>query len=186
MATQNSDPPQPAGQGEYPINALRPSYIREFNNQSEAVAAGMSVSWNPNLPLKRWVDTRKAASALIPYNTAHLDASFQHPITVEVQVPSYLAGMLNIPPDSGQYTPSTQGEMLVPIRDLLPNEKLVPRQMGLFDVVNTSIYDPTPAPVAAAGGGGVSLTADQVAALAMIPGIAADVKAIKAAFNPPQ
>jgi hypothetical protein len=146
------DPPQPVGVGEYPIDDLVPSTIKVFTNQAD-YAAKMGKPcpvWNSVLPLKSWIDTAPASGVMITYNTAHLDPTFQHPIVTQIQVPAFLAGTVNIPPDSGQFTPSSSGQYLTPIRPLLANEKLVPRQMGLFDVVNTDIYDPT-APPAGSG-----------------------------------
>lgn len=153
------DPPQPEGQGEYPITALIPSYIQVFSNQADyKEKTGKDAMSNPAIPIKSWIDTRHPASALITYNTAHLDASFQHPVTTPVQIASFLATIVNLPPDTGERDPAwaTDGQYLTPIRDLLPNEKLNPRQMGLFDVVNLDIYNPFPPPVnpPPAGGGG--------------------------------
>jgi hypothetical protein len=159
--TQQIDPSQPVGVGEYPITALIPSNIQTYTNQAEFLAkTGKNApSWNPALPLKGWVDTAAPTGtfAMLTYNTAHLDKSFQHPVVTQISVPNYLAGTINLPPDSGPFAPSTAGEYLTPIRALLPNEKLVPRQMGLFDVVNTDIYDPT-APPAATGTGSAGFT----------------------------
>lgn len=179
MATQTTatqiDPPQPQGQGEYPITALVPSTIQVFQNQAEYTqkTGKPAPAWNPALPKKGWIDTNAPVGtfAMLTYHTAHLDASFQHPIVTDITVPSFLAGTINLPPDTGGYTQSTGGEYLTPIRSLLPNEKLVPRQMGLFDVVNTDIYDPTAPPPAAAGGGFTQADRDTLNAIASAIGV---------------
>jgi len=161
------DPPQPEGQGEYPITALVPSYIKQFTNAADYKAqTGKDAMSDPRIPKKSWIDTRKPASSIIIYHTAHLDASFQHPIETDVQMASFLATIVNLPPDGGERDPAwaTAGEYLTPIRDLLPNEKLNPRQMGLFDVVNLDIYNPfQPAPTPGGSGGGFT-DADRAAA----------------------
>lgn len=150
----NIDPAQPEGLGEYPITKLIPSHIVTFTNQADYTAktGKPCPSWNSALPVKLWIDTAKATGSQVTYNTAHLDASFQHPVVTQIQVPSFLVGVANIPPDSGQYEKSSGGEYLTPIRALLPNEKLFPHEMGLFNVVNTDIYDPT-GPAPSTGGG---------------------------------
>lgn len=182
--TTTIDPPQPDA-GEYPIQKLVPSYIREFANQSEYTAktGKPAPAWNPGLGRKGWIDTSVDPSApfsMKVYHTAHLDDTMQHPIITDIQLPAVFASQVNLPPDSGPYQQSTQKDVLTPIRALLPNEQLFNRQMGLFDVIRLDIYNPfgsgqTPAPTS--GGG---LTADQSAKLDRI---AAKVDSIAATMG---
>ena len=155
MSTQTvvTDPPQPQGQGQYPLTALRPSNITEYQNNADYSAKTGKVApvYNPAAPVKRWADSsvQPGTFSILTYNTAHLDPSFQKPIVTTINVPSFMAGTVNMPPDSGPIPPSTAGEMLVPIRALLPNEKLVANPFGI-SVVNTDVLPD--APVAAGGG----------------------------------
>lgn len=184
MSTTTIDPPQPQGQGEYPIQKLIPSYIQEFANQADYTSktGKPAPAWNPALPKKAWIDTSvdPKTFSMVTYHTAHLDATFQHPVVTDIQVPSYLAGSINLPPDSGPYQQANT-EYLTPIRALLPNEQLYNRQMGLFDVLNTDIYNPN-APAAAAASSSGGLTADQAAKLDRI---VSKVDAIAAAMGIP-
>lgn len=143
------DPPQPTG-GEYPLSALVPSTIEVFTGSEDYQTKTGSAPppFNALLPLKFWIDKSvKAASnfTLITYTTIHLDPSGQTPIVTPVPIPGFLASSVNIPPDSGTGSnPSdAAGTFLVPSRPLLANEKPIPREGGLIDIVNTDIYDPT-------------------------------------------
>jgi len=172
------DPPQPQGQGQYPLSALMPSTIKEFANQSDYVAkTGKPVpAYNPQLPVKRWIDSSVPAGTFssLTYNTAHLDPSGQRPIVTQISVPGFLAGQVNILPDSGPIAPSPAGELLVPIRALLPNEILIANPFGI-SVCNTDIYNPNaPAGATPTSGGGFT-DADRATAnstLALVTAIA--------------
>lgn len=154
MAPSTIDPPPPAGQGQYPLTALTPSFIHVFSSQGDYTSRTGKPSpvYNPAIPIKGWIDTTVSAAGftLIAYNTAHLDPSFQKPVVTQIQVPNFLAGLVNLPPDSGPIAASTAGSFLTPIRALLPNEKLIASPFGI-SVVNTDIYDPNP-PVAVPAG----------------------------------
>jgi len=166
------DPPQPEGKGEYPLSDLRPSYITEYSTHEDyEKATGKTAMSDPRFPKKRWTDSRPATGPITTYTTAHLDASFQKPVVTQIQISSFMQGIVNMPPDSGVHDPAWDkaGEYLVPIRDLLPGEQLNPRQMGLIDVVNTLIFNPfAPPPPAAGSGGGAGLTSDQDSRLSLI------------------
>jgi len=162
------DPPQPPG-GEYSVSALVPKAILIYTNQADFTMKNNGKpcpAYNPLLPIKRWTDSAVSAAgySLLTYHTIHLDPSMQNPVQTDIQVPSYLAGIVNIPPDTGPIPPSSAGELLTPMRLLLANEKLNPKEGGLIDVVNLDIFNP----FASASGpstGGAGLTPAEHAVL---------------------
>ena len=142
-----TDPPQPPG-GEYPLSALKPSYITDYVNQAGYLAATgkPAPAYNAALPSKTWVDTRKGVSPITieSYLTIGLDATNQIPAEPWIQMSDATAVSVNIKPDSGPIDPSTAGSYPVPCRTLLPNERPVLVEGGIVSIVNTDIFDPAP------------------------------------------
>ncbi len=173
------DPPQPAG-GEYPLSALVPSTIEVFTNHEDyKTKTGKDAPvFNAQLPVKAWIDTsvkQGSSFQLLTYNTAHLDPSGQKPIVTTISVPGFLASTVNLPLDSGPGSnPATVGTFLTPIRALLPNEQLNPREGGQIDVINTDIFNPN-APAPTLGGFTDADRAQAAATFALIGKIAAAV-----------
>lgn len=112
--TTTIDPPQPQGQGQYPLSALVPSYIKVFTNNAVYAARTGKIApmYNPMLPVKRWLDAsvQPGSFAVNQYNTAHLDPSGQKPVVTQIGVAGYLAGTVNMPPDVGPIPASQAGE----------------------------------------------------------------------------
>ncbi len=166
------DPPQPQGQGQYPITALIPSYIKVYANQADYKAktgqdAPAFVSF---MPKKFWDDTSAPEGfAMITYNTAHLDPSGQKPVVTTISMPSSFASVVNIPADSPEGQQPKLPEYLTPIRTLEPNEIIVANPFGI-SVCNTDIYDPRnpTAPPAGGGSGGGGFNANDRAILTAI------------------
>jgi hypothetical protein len=174
------DPPQPAGLGEYPLNALVPSTIKSFSTQAAYTAAtGLPApAWQPGLPQKFWIDTAasKAGFAMLAYNSAVINPA-GIAVVATVSVPNYLAGTINMPPDFGTFAQGTAGVLATPIRALLPNEIILSAEGGEINVYNTSIYDPrtpnapsTPAP-GTSGGGFTSADQSELDAIAAAVGV---------------
>jgi hypothetical protein len=149
MPTPTSiDPPQPQGQGEYSLDKLKPSFIRNFVNQAGYVqiTGKQPPAYNSDLPIKTWDDTRNFTSPnnSVNYNSAVLDPTGQFPIEQIFVLSAATAKTVNIPPDTGPRPPQTGTPYPVPIRTLLINERLLAHEGGVIDVINTDIFDPNP------------------------------------------
>jgi hypothetical protein len=170
--TVTIDPPQPQGQGEYPITALVPSYIKVFTNQADyfAKTGKVAPAYNPILPVKSWIDSNAQSGSItgmMSYSTAHLDAAGQKPVVTTIMLPAFLATSVNLPPDSGPIPPSTAGSYLVPIRPLLPNEQLIASPFGpngIGGVANTDVFNPNPPAASTPSSGGGYTDADRTIA----------------------
>lgn len=163
------DPARPEGLGQYPaIPNLVPSYIKIYDTRTiyKQLTGQDAPPYDPRFPIKNWVDTLAPTDfQTMTYNTAHLDSTFQHPVMSQISMPSFIASSVNLPPDSGPIPPSTAGQYLTPVRELIQasattkGERFAQGAMNAFaiSVINLDIFDdqaqnPTSTPGTSVGG----------------------------------
>lgn len=142
-------PPQP-NSSPYPVNRLET--FTEYTFESYLAAAGAPPPFDPNLPIKTWLDTSVDASdptAPQIYRTFKVIAG--QPRMTSYALPASQAASVNLP-DPNQPLPhgsvaQTQSNVQVPLRALLPNEVLILGPLGIVEVQRTDLQ-----PVPAAGG----------------------------------
>lgn len=141
----NGTPTQPRGAAEYDISALYLPQIRVYRNVEDYLLRnGFSPrGFNPLLPVKLWDDpsAQQAGSTQITYNVVEF-SSPGAPVVMPLTLSPAEALNANIPPPPpyqvGQ--PSTPPMIRsVPIRALLPNEKLLAGPAQSVKVVNMDL-----------------------------------------------